>query len=70
MYDKDFKSAYKPYIIIKIYHVKYTNFVQSYTWPYFRFIVLLNLMFAMFVNIVHKFAIILNLCTKHGKLEI
>ena len=47
MYDKDFKSAYKPYIIFKIYHVKYTNFVQSYTWPYFRFIVLLNLMFTM-----------------------
>ena len=42
MHNVDFKSAYKPYIIFEIYHVKYTNFVQSYTWPHFHFIVLLN----------------------------
>ena len=29
------------------YHFKYTNLVQSYTWPHFQFIVLLNLMFTM-----------------------
>ena len=47
MHNVDFKSAYKPYSIFEIYHVKYTNFVQSYTWPHFHFIVLLNLMFTM-----------------------
>ena len=31
MHDVDFKSDYKPYIIFEIYHVKYTNLVQSYT---------------------------------------
>ena len=39
--------TYKPYSIFEIYHVKYTNLVQSYTWPHFQFIVLLNLMFNM-----------------------
>ena len=33
--------------IFEIYLVKYTNLVQSYTWPHFQFIVLLNLMFTM-----------------------
>ena len=47
MHDVDFKSDYKPYIIFEIYHVKYTNLVQSYTWPHFHFIVLLNLMFTI-----------------------
>ena len=47
MHNVDFKSDYKPYIIFEIYHVKYTNLVQSYTWPHFEFIVLLNLMFTM-----------------------
>ena len=47
MHNVDFKSDYKPYIIFEIYHVKYTNLVQSYTWPHFQFIVLLNLMFTM-----------------------
>ena len=36
MHNVDFKSAYKPYIIFEIYIVKYTNFVQSYTWPHFH----------------------------------
>ena len=31
------KSAYTPYIIFEIYHVKYTNLVQSYTWPHFQY---------------------------------
>ena len=39
MHNADFKSD--------PYNVKYTNLVQSYTWPHFRFIVLLNLMFTM-----------------------
>ena len=47
MHNVDFKSDYKPYSIFEIYHVKYTNLVQSYTWPHFHFIVLLNLMFTM-----------------------
>ena len=34
-------------LYLKCYHVKYTNLVQSYTWPHFHFIVLLNLMFTM-----------------------
>ena len=41
------RSTRKPYSIFEIYHVKYTNLVQSYTWPHFQFIVLLNLMFTM-----------------------
>ena len=47
MHNVDFKSAYIPYIIFEIYHVKYTNLFQSYTWPHFQFFVLLNLMFTM-----------------------
>ena len=34
-------------IVYLIYLVKYTNLVQSYFWPHFQFIVLLNLMFTM-----------------------
>ena len=41
------RVTYKPYSIFEIYHVKYTNLIQSYTWPHFQFIVLLNLMFTM-----------------------
>ena len=48
MHNVDLKSAYKPYCIFEIYHVKYTNFVQSYTWPYFHIILILNLKFTMF----------------------
>ena len=47
MHYVDFKSDYKPYSIFEIYHVKYTNLLQSYTWLHFQFIVLLNLMFTM-----------------------
>ena len=47
MHNVDFKSTHKPYSVFEIYHVKYTNLVQSYTWPHFQFIVLLNLMFTM-----------------------
>ena len=41
------RVTYKPDSVFEIYHVKYTNLVQSYTWPHFQFIVLLNLMFTM-----------------------
>ena len=41
------RVTHKPYSVFEIYNVKYTNFVQSYTWPHFQFIVLLNLMFTM-----------------------
>ena len=37
----------KPYSVFEIYHVKYTNLVQSYTWPHLQFIVPLNFMFTM-----------------------
>ena len=47
MHNVDFKSDHKPCSIFEIYLVKYTNLFQSYTWPHFRFIVLLNLMFTM-----------------------
>ena len=32
--------THQPYGVFEIYHVKYTNLVQSYTWPHFQFIVL------------------------------
>ena len=41
------KVTHKPYSIFEIYHVKYTNLVQSYTWSNFQYIVPLNLMFTM-----------------------
>ena len=41
------RVTHKPYCVFEIYHVKYTNLVQSYTWRNFQFIVLLNLMFTM-----------------------
>ena len=41
------RVTHEHYSIFEIYHVKYTNLVQSYTWPHFQFIVLLNLMFTM-----------------------
>ena len=34
-------------VYLKFTIVKYTNLVQSYTWPHFQYIVLLNLMFTM-----------------------
>ena len=37
----------KPYSVFEIYHVKYTNLVQSYTCPHLQFIVPLNFMFTM-----------------------
>ena len=52
------RVTYKPYGVFEIYHVKYTNLVQSYTWPHFQFIVLLNLMFTMLSKrIPHKYHI-------------
>ena len=41
------RVTHKPYSIFEIHPVKYTNLVQSFTWPHFQFIVLLNLMFTM-----------------------
>ena len=29
------RVTHKPYYVFEIYHVKYTNLVQSYTWPHF-----------------------------------
>ena len=29
------RVTHKPYCVFEIYHVKYTNLVQSYTWPHF-----------------------------------
>ena len=47
------RVTHKPYSVFEIYHVKYTNLVQSYTWPHFQFIVLLNLMLPCFVHRFH-----------------
>ena len=47
------KVTHKPYCVFEIYHVKYTNLVQSYTWPHFQFIVLLNLMLPCLVHRFH-----------------
>ena len=47
------KVTHKPYSVFEIYHVKYTNLVQSYTWPHFQFIVLLNLMLPCLVHRFH-----------------
>ena len=41
------RVTHKPYSVFEIYYVKYTILVQSYTWPHFQFIVLLNLIFTM-----------------------
>ena len=41
------RVIHENYSIFEIFHVKYTNLVQSYTWPHFQFIVLLNFMFTM-----------------------
>ena len=30
------RVTHEHYSIFEIYHVKYTNLVQSYTWPHFR----------------------------------
>ena len=29
------RVTHKPYCVFEIYHVKYTNLVQSYSWPHF-----------------------------------
>ena len=47
------RVTHKPYNVFEIYHVKYTNLVQSYTWPHFQFIVLLNLMLPCLVHRFH-----------------
>ena len=47
------RVTHKPYSVFEIYHVKYTNLVQSYTWPHFQFIVLLNLMLPYLVHRFH-----------------
>ena len=58
MHNVDFKSDHKPYSIFEIYLVKYTNLFQSYTWPHFQFIVMLNLMFTMLsIQISYKYHI-------------
>ena len=41
------RLTHEHYSIFEIYDVKYTNLVQSYSWPHFQFIVLLSLMFTM-----------------------
>ena len=41
------RVTHKHYSVFEIYHVKYTNLVQSNTWHIFQFIVLLNLLFTM-----------------------
>ena len=41
------RVTHEHYSIFEIYHVKYTNLVQSYTWQHFQYIVVLNLMFTM-----------------------
>ena len=58
MHNVTLRVNYKHYIIFEIYQVKYTNLVQSYTWPHFQFIVLLNLMFTMLsTHISYKYHI-------------
>ena len=48
----------KPYIVFEIYHVEYTNLVQSNTWQNFQLIVLLNLMFTILsTQISYKYQI-------------
>ena len=52
------RATHKPYSIFEIYHVKYRNLVQSFTWPHFQLIVLLNLMFTMLsTHISYKYHI-------------
>ena len=41
------KWIHEHYSIFEITYVKYTNLVQSYAWPHFQYIVLLNLIFTM-----------------------
>ena len=40
MHNADYKIDPLNDSIFEIYHVKYTNLVQSYSWPHFQFIVL------------------------------
>ena len=47
------RVTHKPYSVFEIYHVKYTNLVQSYTWPHFQFIEPLNLMLPCLVHRFH-----------------
>ena len=52
------RVTHEHYSIFEIYHVKYTNLVQSYTWPHFQFTVLLNFMFTMLsTHISYKYHI-------------
>ena len=44
---QNLRVTHEHYSILEIYHVKYTNLVQSYSWPHFQIIVLLNFMFTM-----------------------
>ena len=43
---QNLRVTHKPYSIFEITMLN-TQLVQSYTWPHFQFIVLLNLMFTM-----------------------
>ena len=52
------RVIHEHYSIFEIYHVKYTNLVQSYSWPHFQIIVLLNFMFTMLsTHISYKYHI-------------
>ena len=41
------RVTHEHYSIFEIFHVKYTNLVQSYNWQHFQYIALLNHMFTM-----------------------
>ena len=52
------RVTHEHYSIFEIYHVKYTNLVQSYSWPDFQFTVQLNFMFTMLsTHISYKYHI-------------
>ena len=52
------RVTHEHYSIFEIYHVKYTNLVQSYSWQDFQFTVQLNFMFTMLsTHISYKYHI-------------
>ena len=57
MHNVDFKSDYKPYIIFEFTILSAQISIQSYTWPHFQFIVLLNLMLSLCTQISNKYHI-------------
>ena len=55
---QNLRVTHEHYSLFEIYHVKYTNLVQSYSWPHFQFIELLNFMFTMLsTHISYKYHI-------------